>query len=208
MSTNRPYQSTLREQRARETRLRIRESARRLFGSRGFATTTIAEIAEDAGVAPQTVYAVFGNKGGIVSEMLEDLEESADRETWIPRIMAEENPHRQLRIFISWIRTLFEQGAPILRAALAASSAPDVAALLDRGDGNRRNACSTLTKVWSATGNLRKEPGPAEAAERMWLLTSAEQYLLATDRLGWSPDSYEKWLGDLLEQELLKPQTP
>ena len=208
MSTNRPYQSTLREQRARETRLRIRESARRLFGSRGFATTTIAEIAHDAGVAPQTVYAVFGNKGGIVSEMLEDLEESADRETWVARIMAEEDPHRQLRIFISWIRTLFEQGAPILRAALAARSAPDVAALLDRGDTNRRQACSALTEMWSAKGELRKEPGPVEAAERMWLLTSAEQYLLATDRLGWSPDSYEQWLSDLLEQELLKPQQP
>lgn len=208
MSTSRSYQSTLREQRARETRLRIRESARRLFGSRGFATTTIAEIAQDAGVAPQTVYAVFGNKGGIVSEMLEDLEESADRETWVTQIMAEEDPHRQLRIFVSWIRTLFEQGAPILRAALAARTDPDVAALLDRGDTNRRRACRTLTEIWSAKGKLRKEPGPAEAAERMWLLTSVQQYLLAADTLGWSPDSYEEWLGDLLDQVLLKPQRP
>ena len=37
MSTGRPYQSTLREERALETRLRIRRSARRLFGAHGFA---------------------------------------------------------------------------------------------------------------------------------------------------------------------------
>ena len=61
MSTDRPYRSTLREERARETRLRIRKSARRLFAARGFAETTIAQIAKDAGVAPQTVYAVFGS---------------------------------------------------------------------------------------------------------------------------------------------------
>lgn len=42
----------------------------------------------------------------------------------------------------------------------------------------------------------------------MWLLTSVEQYLLAADTLDWSPDSYEKWLGDLLNQVLLKPQQP
>lgn len=205
MSTGRPYQSTLREQRARETRLRIRKSARRLFATRGFAETTIAQIAQDAGVSTQTVYAVFRSKGGIVSEMLEDLEESADRENWVARMMAEEDPHRQLRIFISWIRTLFQQGAPILRAALAARSDHDVAALLDQGDANRRFGCTQLTQIWASRGELRKALGPTEAAERLWLLTSVEQYFLATDSLGWSPDHYEHWLGDLLDLELLVP---
>lgn len=206
MSTSRPYRSTLREQRARETRLRIRESAHRLFAARGFAETTIDEIAQDAGVAAQTVYAVFGSKGGIVSEMLEVLEESADLEAWVARVMAEEDPHRQLRIFVSWIRTLFEQGGPILRAALAARGDPDVTALMDRGDANRRSGCTRLTEMWSAKGELRKGLRPVDAAEHLWLLTSVEQYLLATDTLGWSPHSYEQWLGDLLGQVLLKPQ--
>lgn len=204
MSTNRPYQSTLREQRALETRLRIRKSARRLFAARGFTETTIAQIAQDAGVAPQTVYAVFRSKGGIVGEMLEDLEESADRDRWVARIMDEEDPHRQLRVFVSWIRTLFEQGAPILRAAFEARSDGDVAALLDRGDAKRRFGCTQLAQTWASRGELRKALGPDEAAERLWLLTSAEQYLLATDSLGWSPDDYERWLGDILDLELFE----
>ena len=45
------------------------------------------------------------------------------------------------------------------------------------------------------------------AAAQMWLLTSVEQYLLATDSLGWSADEYEAWLADLLERHLLKPAT-
>jgi AcrR family transcriptional regulator len=208
MSTNRSYRSTLREERALETRLRIRKSARQLFVARGFAATTIARIAEDAGVAPQTVYAVFGSKGGIVAEMLEDLEQSADLDAWITRIITEEDPHRQLRIFVSWIRTLFEHGAPILRAARAARSDPDVADFAERGDENRRLASSKLTRMWSDKNALRRSLGPVDAAERLWLSTSVEQYLLAIDRLGWSPDKYEQWLGDLLDLELLEPPAP
>jgi len=208
MSTNRPYRSTLREEQANETRLRIRKSARRLFSTQGFTETTIAQIAEDAGVAPQTVYAVFGSKGGIVGEMLEDLEDSADRDAWVARMVAEGNPHRQLRIFVSWIRTLFEAGAPILRAVAAARHEPDVAATADRGDENRRSGTTQLAQVWSSKGALRQGLGPRNAAQRLWLLTSVEQYLLAIDGLGWSPDEYEQWLGDLLDRELLAPQTP
>ncbi len=208
MSTSRPYRSTLREERARETRLRIRKSARRLFAARGFSKTTIDQIADDAGVAPQTIYAVFGSKGGVVAEMLEDLEESAGIDAWVAKMTAEGDPHRQLRLFVSMNRSLFEKGAPILRAAMAARSEPEVAALAERGDANRRSGTTQLTQMWSRDGALRKELKPADAAERLWLLTSVEQYLLAIDVLGWSPDRYEQWLGDLLDHELLEPELP
>lgn len=154
------------------------------------------------------MYSVFGSKGGIVGDMLADLEESADLEAWVRRMMTEEDPHQQLRIFVSWIRTLFEKGSPILRAALAARSDPDVAAFAERGDQNRRSGCSRLTEMWSRKGALRNSLGSVDAAERMWLLTSFEQYLLAVETLGWSPDAYEQWLGELLEMGLLEPHAP
>ncbi len=206
MSTSRPYRSTLREEQAQETRLRIRKSARRLFAAQGFTETTITQIADDAGVAPQTIYAVFGSKGAIVGEMLQDLETSADIDAWVAKMIAEGDPHRQLRIFVSMNRTLFEKGAPILRAAMAARNEPEVATLIERGDGNRRAGTTQLTQMWSHKEALRKGLEPADAAERLWLLTSVEQYLLATDGLGWSIDRYEQWLGDLLDQELLQPE--
>ena len=208
MSTARPYRSTLREERARDTRLRIRKSARRLFVAQGFSETTIAQIAEGAGVATQTIYAVFGSKGGVVAEMLEDLEESAGVDAWAAKMAVEGDPHRQLRLFVSMNRSLFEKGAPILRAAMAARSEPEVAAFAERGDANRRLGTTQLTQRWTQIGALRKGLEPADAAERLWLLTSVEQYLLATDVLGWAPDRYEQWLGDLLDQELLQPELP
>lgn len=204
VSTGRPYRSTLREERALETRLRIRKSARKLFAAKGFAETTINEIAEDAGVAPQTVYSVFGSKGGIVAAILEDLQETAGESTRIAEIVSEEDSHRQLRLFVSWVRTFFEQGAPVIRAVLTAQSAPDVAALADQGDQNRQYGTRELAGMWASRGALRDGIELEDAAQRLWLLTSAEQYMLATDKLGWNPDQYEQWLGDLLERELLK----
>jgi len=208
MSTSRPYRSNLREERALETRVRIRRSARQLFAKNGFSETTIAEIAEDAGVAPQTIYAVFGSKGGIVAAILEDLEETARQDARVAEMIAEEDPPQQLRLFVSWIRTLYEQGAPVIRAALAAQSDPDVAALSNRGDENRLRGTGQITQIWAKRRALREDLKQDEAAQRLWLLTSVEQYLLATDKLGWSPAQYEQWLGDLLEHELLNPRRP
>jgi AcrR family transcriptional regulator len=201
--SSRPYRSPLREERALETRRRIRTSAWDLFAQRGFSGTTIGQIAADAGVSPQTVYAVFGSKGGIVSAMLEQLEQEAGLAEHIVQIAAEDEPARQLRLFVSSNRRLFEVGAPLLRAFMAARHDPDVAAVGARGDRGRLEGATHLTRGFASAGALRPGLEPDDAAERLWLLTSLEQYLLATDQLGWSPDRYEQWLGDLLEAELL-----
>lgn len=205
MSTGRPYRSTLREERAQDTRRRIRDSARDLFTSRGFTHTTIAQIAALAGVSPQTIYSVFGSKAAIVGEMLSQLEGASERAGALAEMLAEHEPRRQLRLFVSMHRNMFEHGASIVRAAMVARSDPDVAAMAERGDGNRRAGTGRLVDMWSDRGALRHGLDPEDAAERLWLLTSAEQFLNAIDGLGWSPDDYENWLGDLLERELLAP---
>lgn len=206
MSSDREYRSSLRAERAAETRLRIRRSARALFEEQGFAGTTVAQIADAAGVAAPTVYSTFGGKAGVVGAMLEDLAATADQPAWVQRVRAEQDPDRQLDLFVTWLRTMFESGAPILRAALAARSDPDVAAMRTRGDENRRRATTELTGAWARTGALRPGLEPEEAAHTLWLLTSVEQYLLATEDLGWSPDRYEQWLGSLARLALLGPR--
>lgn len=207
VSTSRPYRSTLRDERAQETRRRIRDSAHELFTSQGFSDTTIAQIAAEAGVSTQTIYSVFGSKAAIVGEMLRVLEEAPERAEILAEMLAEPDPHRQLRLFVSMHRKMFEHGAPIVRAAMVARSEPDVAAMAERGDANRRSGTSRLVAMWSNKGALRHGLDPDDAAERLWLLSSAEQFLIAMDGLGWSPDRYENWLGDLLERELLDPAT-
>ena len=194
--SNRSYRSKLREERAIETRQRIRASARDLFATEGFAATTVAAIAEHAGVSPQTVYAVFGSKGGIIAGILEELEADADQDAWVTRIVAERDAHRQVRTFAGWIRTLFERSAPVLRATVVARA---------DGDASRRAGTDRLAELLEAKGALREGVDATSAAERLWLLTNPEQYLYATDGLGWSPAAYEAWLGELLDRDVLEP---
>src|SRR5258705_11671126 len=58
----RPYESPRRREAAERTRKAIVGAARTLFLERGYALTTLEQVAEGAGVATPTVYATFGNK--------------------------------------------------------------------------------------------------------------------------------------------------
>ncbi|MEV4623120.1 helix-turn-helix domain-containing protein [Asanoa sp. NPDC049573] len=58
--------STLRQQRRAETQRAIQTHAIRLFTERGYDATTVADVAEAAGVSPMTVYRHFPTKEDLV----------------------------------------------------------------------------------------------------------------------------------------------
>src|SRR5918999_4915845 len=65
-AVKRKYDSSRRREQAEVTRHEIASAARRLFALNGYAATTLAAIAAEAGVAEPTVYAVFGAKKGFL----------------------------------------------------------------------------------------------------------------------------------------------
>src|ERR1044072_9021567 len=67
----RPYHSPLRQEQALATRQRILDAALDLFGAQGYGSTSIASIAREAGVVPETIYATFGSKRGIIDGLTE-----------------------------------------------------------------------------------------------------------------------------------------
>src|SRR3954465_3829915 len=76
---------TLRERQAQLTRDDILRAARRLFAERGYSRTSVRDIAEAAGVSPQTVYDSIGAKQALVAR-LNDL---IDSEAGIAALAAE-----------------------------------------------------------------------------------------------------------------------
>lgn len=197
------YRSPLREARADDTRRRIRAAARELFEQVGFVPATVAEIARRAGVSDATVYAVYGTKAGIVAALVDDLEEGAELGRRIPEMLAEPDPARVLSLFAAANRAVFERGHVVLRAAYEGRGLPEVAVLLEGGDANRRRGCDALVERLAAARALRPGLDSTTAAEAMWLLSSAEQYLLASEGLGWTGERYEAWLTELLHLQLL-----
>src|SRR5713101_5511007 len=66
-----PYRSPRRAEQLDATRRHILEVARKLFGERGYAGTTIEAIATESGLAVPTVYKNFGNKRRLLLDLID-----------------------------------------------------------------------------------------------------------------------------------------
>src|SRR4249920_1265589 len=100
----RRYDSPRRRQQASATRSDILAAAQRLFERQGYAATTMAAIAADAGVALKTVYVAFESKSGVLRAVWhlilrgdEDDVAVQDRR-WYREVVEEADPVRQLRL--------------------------------------------------------------------------------------------------------------
>ncbi|WP_198169853.1 TetR/AcrR family transcriptional regulator [Agromyces laixinhei] len=195
----------MRAERAAETRRSIAEAAGQLFAQEGFTGTTVAAIAKRAGVAPQTVYAVFGSKGAIVGALLAGFEENADAAEWRTRITAEP-PHRRLDAFAQWSRALFSSSKAVIAATQGAASDPAMIELRVRGDRHRRVALRSLVSGLADAGALAPGLTEDQAVDRAWVLTGIELYLATTDGCAWSDDEYADWLSALLRSQLLREE--
>ena len=67
----RKYSSAVRDEQAARTRARILDAASELFLERGYARTTMKDIADLAGVARDTVHAVFGSKARVLTALID-----------------------------------------------------------------------------------------------------------------------------------------
>src|SRR5215207_3350148 len=90
-AAQRVYQSPLREEQARETRRRVLGAAEQMFLDQGYGTS-VAAIAQRAGVSAQTVYNAFGTKAAL-AKRLYDVRSAGDDE---PVPMAERPVFQQL----------------------------------------------------------------------------------------------------------------
>ena len=199
----RRYRSPLREERAADTRRRITTAALQLFTEHGFAGSTVTAIAEHAGVAPQTIYAIFGTKGAILQALLAQMEDDGGAPEWRRRIATADDPAAKLEGFARWSAAMFSTSKAAIAAAQGAVGDPAIIALRDEADGHRRQALASLIDGLADSGALAAGLARRRAVDRAWMLTGVEIYLAATDSCGWSDAEYAAWLADLLVGQLL-----
>jgi AcrR family transcriptional regulator len=209
--TKRKYDSSRRQAQARETQHQIVEAARRLFMERGYMGTTIEQIASEAGVAVETIYATFGSKRAVLSRLVgtslvgDDepvplLEREGPQE-----VRRERNQHLQIQMFAHGIREIMERVGPVLGIMrMAAETEPDIAAMLHGILQERLQAMTQFVRWLAVNGPLRNGMSIEDAAELTWTLTSAEVHHLLTVDRGWPGDRYEAWLRDTLTRLLLE----
>lgn len=202
-NAKRPYRSAVRNERAIDTRRRIASAALSLFTQHGFTGTTVASIAERAGVATPTVYATFGSKAAIVASLLEQMENDADSALWVQRIAQAPNSRARLAAFAQWSTRLFSSSKAIIQATNGAAADPEINELRKEGDRHRRDGLRALIVLLVKDDALATGLSQEHALDQAWVLTGVELYLSATDGCGWTDTQYEQWLTALLQHQLL-----
>lgn len=205
----RHYRSDRRSEQAEETRARILDAARRLFEARGYGTTTIAVIAEQAGVSAESVYGHFGNKRTLLGELSRRAVRGGDTrpvpQQNVPKALSSiEDQRDQLRSFAADIAPRLERAGPLIAVLECASrSDADLAELLDKLHADRRRNLTVLVEALLVNGALRLDRD--EAVETVWVLTSPELHQMLRHVGGWDTPRYEIWLTESLGR-LLLPQ--
>jgi AcrR family transcriptional regulator len=204
----RAYDSSKRQEQARATRAAILDAARTLFVENGFAATTLQAVADEAGVAVQTVYAAFGNKQELLRQLMgvsvvgdDEAIPLLERDA-VLRIVAEPDQRTRARMQAKLITEILERVAPVAMVARGASGASAEAAeewksfMAERRVGMRHAASSLAGK-----DGLRLPI--EEAADVIHALWSPELYTILVRELGWTAERYEEWMADTLERTLL-----
>jgi AcrR family transcriptional regulator len=209
-SVKRPYSSPKRREQADETRDTILRAARTLFIANGYTATTIQSVAQEAGVAVQTVYAVFKNKRQLLDQVIEAAVAGADgagpsslANPQVRLIAEESDPRRRAEMDAAFSRAITERVAPIIRVAReAASSDREFAEIFNAMKARRRAEMAKAARVLEGPGgHLRMSR--QQAAATLYVLYSPDVADLLLQDYGWSPAKYEKWLADMLYSCLL-----
>jgi AcrR family transcriptional regulator len=202
-AARRTYDSSRRQLAAERTRDRILDAAAQCLAERGYAATSLAAIAEAAGVAVPTVYAAFASKQGIVEGLLVRLKGRVGIGERFRALLGESDPRRILAGSAAITRTWCEQGAELIVALeSAAASDHEVGAPWRDAEAMRRRGQRELVLRIGA-GRLRAGLDVERATDVLWALSSAPTYRALVDGCGWKAAVYEAWLAGATARELL-----
>ena len=203
---------TRRADQARATRRRIIAAATEQFVARGYGATLLDQVAEQAGVAVQTVYFHFGNKRTLLKEAL-DLAAVGDDDPvplmerpWVKEIQDETDPVRIIVLWLATSRAILDRIAPLMRVVRGATGTdPEVAAQWDTNQAQTRAAHGFLAELLAGRGALRPGLDVEQARDIAFVLSNAETYLQFTDVCGWTPDEWQERTAAVLTAALVTP---
>jgi AcrR family transcriptional regulator len=204
----RAYDASGRRERARRNRTRILDAAERLFLNDGYTVTTVAAIAAQAGVSPDTIYKSFGGKSGLVrairARALEG-EGPIPAEQRSDELQARESdPRTIIRTWGALTEEIAPRSSPILLLIRdAAATDAEVRALLEELDDDRLRRMTENARRLSAAGHIRPGITVSQAADVLWTYSSPELYELLVLRRGWTPKRYGRFVANAIIGALL-----
>jgi AcrR family transcriptional regulator len=204
MATRR-YEQQLRAESAEQTRRRILNAVIERLRKAPAEPVSIDRIAEMAGVARSTVYAIFGSRAGLFDAVAADVLEREDYERLL-EAKHEPNAREHMRV---GFRTATEMLAadPEIVGALFSMAQLDEQAVGDavrRREDRRAAGMKRLARRLGEQDLLRPDVSVDDAEQILWVLTSFESFDLLYTRRGLSREAVADLLFATAERALLK----
>jgi AcrR family transcriptional regulator len=195
-SVKRSYNSSRRALQAAQTRDEVIRAATARFSVTGWAGTTLAAIADEAGVSVETIYNGFGSKKGLLRAAM-DAAVVGDTEP-IPFIERPEfldlgkgTLDERVARGAAVVTATHARSAGVWQAIVEASSADEEvdAWRLELERGRRLDVGRSMALVLG-------EPPSEQLTMMLWILYSPETYLKLVHDSGMSREEYEAFLVD------------
>jgi len=208
----RAYRSTRRAEQTAQTGRDILAAAGALFRQRGYAGTSMPAIANDAGVAIETIYRAFGSKAGLFKAVVEAAvaggaaraDVAVEDRPAIRALIEETDPRRQIELYVATQPGIHRRSGPLLRALLGASASdPEMRRLWDEFESARLAGQGRFVGLLAERGSLRPGLTVEEGTDILWTLCSLAVHDSLVVGRGWTADRYAAWLTDALIRELL-----
>lgn len=200
-----------RRERAKATRRRIAEAALVRFSAYGYAATTMDAIAQDAGVAVQTLYFTFHTKAELLIAALTiagggpGAPEDVLARDWMAEVLDAPDGARRVALIVEHGNEIYRRVGPLLPAVQAALSVDPDVAVAWRGlvDRRRSGMRQIVEDVFARRGELRAGLDPEVALDLLFGLHRAEVFVAFTVECGWSIERFKAWQFVTLARGLL-----
>jgi AcrR family transcriptional regulator len=197
----RRYRSAVRSEQAQRTRTRIIAAARTSFLAHGFSGTTIANVAAAADVAPETVYAGFRSKAGLLEAVVlaavlrDDEPDDPLSRRWFRAVLKLPDLRDRIAALARHAAGTTALTSPIYAVMRAAGTeAQELQQLHQRLTAYRFNGQAQIVTNMVEPDSLRPELSVEDAATTFSALASPELHHMLTVDRGWSQKRYAEWL--------------
>lgn len=204
----RAYRSALRERQAADTRKRVVAAAAELFAALGYRQTTLAKVAEAAGVSVETVQAQ-GPKAALMINAVEFTAFGHIGDVSIldmdvgRRFAAIADRDEAIAFFVEEQTAVHERSALITRALFgAAASDPELDTYLGELLAGVSRQIRRLLEVCREREWLRSDVEFGELVATTVVIASVETYFRLVHREGWTGDAFREWFRRMLRESV------
>jgi AcrR family transcriptional regulator len=206
----RSYDASRRQEQARQNRRAVLDAAHRRFVADGYAATTIAAVAADAGVSVETVYKSVGKKPELAKAVFDVAVVGDDEDVpmlqreFVARNAAEPDPRRKLQQYGEHLAVVAPRISPLLLVIRdAAAVDAGAAAVWSQVQAERLAGMTAFAAHLDERGYLRDRVSRDEARDVLWTHSSVELWDLLVRQRAWTDERYGRWIGQQLVAALL-----